>query len=335
MKKAIQYFALFLLLAVLALVSLEILLRISGLYSSYFEKNYNTYKSYYESDCNSEQIYTREKNSEISIEQNEFSYKRITNNWGLSQYPFPDTSNAYFALILGDSFTEGIGSSIDSTWPKFLETLYEPECKLATYNAGVAGSDIYYMRKLYEEKLQLLNPDVLVLCLNYSDISESIYRGGKERFTADGRTCFPKGPDWEIYYEKSHVVRFFVHFIMQYDFTLSSKKTLKKKLPKILENMATEINWLNQNTKDLVVILHPYPYFKDKKVPFHNDFQDIATFLRPSIKVINLYPDFEKYFAKNKASDYYWEKDGHFNSKGYLLMSKFIHAKMAKLDFCK
>lgn len=334
MKKAAQYTLLLFFTFIVAVFLFEGLLRVVGIYSTYFEKNYNSYKSYYSEECLDSHIYTRKANSKIELKQNEFIYYRNTNELGLSQSQFPDTSGKIFSIILGDSFTEGIGAPKDSTWPLLLEQLSYKECPISTYNAGVGGSDIFFMRKLYEEKLMKLNPDLVMLCLNYSDISEFIYRGGNERFKTNGQTCFPNGPKWEKYYRYSHTFRFIIHFILQHDFTLKKKDWLKEQIPLALKKMANEIIWIKEHSDDLVLIIHPYPYFKDKKVPFHNEFQDISKYLPNDLKIINLYKDFEDFFHKKNSHQYYWEKDGHFNSKGYLVMSKFIYKKMKSQDIC-
>ncbi|MEX2589966.1 MAG: SGNH/GDSL hydrolase family protein [Chitinophagales bacterium] len=334
MKRAIQYSLFLLLVAFFAVLCLEGLLRLVGIYNTYFEKNYNAYQSYYAKDSISGQIITRLPNSKIAIEQTEFTYFRNTNKLGLSEDREIDTSKT-LGIVLGDSFTEGIGAPADSTWARLLEKQTDADCPIQTYNAGVAGSDVFFMRKLYEQKLEKLNPDLLFLCLNYSDISEYIYRGGAERFRDDGNTYYPSGPDWEVYYKHSHVVRFFVHFILNYDFTLRKKDKLKERLPEILSEIANQIIWLQNNTKNLVLIIHPYPYFKDKNVPFHEDFPELKKLLPKNIKTIDLYPDFEKHFAKNNSKQYYWPKDGHFNSRGYLLMSRFIYEHLKGMEFCK
>lgn len=334
MKRAIQYFALLLIIALFFIIFLEGLLRLSGIYNTYFEKNYGIYHSYYDKDSISGQVTTRMPNSKIPIKQAEFTYYRNTNSLGLSEERSDIDTSKIFSIALGDSFTEGIGAPADSTWARLLEQQLMKDCPIQTYNAGIAGSDVFFMIKLYEQRLKKLDPEVVFLCLNYSDISEFIYRGGSERFGADGNTYYPNGPEWEVYYQHSHVVRFIVHFILNYDFTLRKKDELKNRLPEILEKLAEQINWLEKNTKNLILVIHPYPYYKDKNVPFHGDFPDIKQFLSKDLKVIDLYPDFDKYFEEFGSKQFYWPKDGHFNSKGYLLMSKFLYNHLTEMDFC-
>jgi lysophospholipase L1-like esterase len=336
MKKLAQYSALILLLLIVCILSLEGLLRLTGIYSTYFEKNFNQYKSYFDNKCEEGFIYTRKPNSKIEYKQNEFIFTRETNNLGLTQKKFPDTTNKVFTIILGDSFTEGVGAPSDSTWPNLLEGMNNKKCPLATYNAGTGGSDIFFLQKLYEIELKKLRPELTIICLNYSDIFEYVYRKGEERFDEkNNRTCYPSGPKWEKYYKYSHTVRFIVHFLFNYDFTLKSRSWMEKEIPSIFQKMAKEILWIKNNSNDLILIIHPYPYFKDKRLPFHNEFQNILNYLPENLKTINLYPDFEEFFNENDASQYYWEKDGHFNSKGYLQMAKFIDNKLKAIDICE
>lgn len=329
-----QYFLLLVLLLIAGLFLLEILLRITGFYNTYFEKNFGYYLSYYNEDSIRGQVWVRDPNKTLKLSQEEFNYTRTTNELGLSYTEKTDSSKP-LAIALGDSFTEGIGAPQDSTWSQLLETqLHSTNCSIQIYNAGVAGSDIFFMQKLYEEKLHLLNPDLLLLCINYSDISEYIFRGGKERFKEDGNTYFPDGPEWEVYYRNSHVVRFIAHFFLDYDFTLHKESQIYEMLPVMFEAFAQEIRWLKKHTNKLVLIIQPYPYFLDKDIPYHYAFEELIVHLPPDIEYINLYPVIEEFYVHNESTEFYWPKDGHFNSKGYLKMSQMIFEAMKEKQIC-
>lgn len=53
------------------------------------------------------------------------------------------------------------------------------------------------------------------------------------------------------------------------------------------------------------------------------------------IKTINLNDSLSKIINDNNYLDYSWEIDGHYNSKGYFLLSQIIASELAKMNICQ
>lgn len=87
-------------------------------------------------------------------------------------------------MCLGDSFTECMGSTGDSTFEHLLAWGND---SLEVMNCGMAGSDPFFEYKLFEDKLLKYKPDDVFVFVNVSDIFDVMTRGGFERFRTDRR----------------------------------------------------------------------------------------------------------------------------------------------------
>lgn len=72
-------------------------------------------------------------------------------------------------LLLGDSFTEGTGVSLEATFSKQLEKLL----KLEVINAGVSGYSTLQEYLWLKERGLKLQPDLIILNVNETDFSEA------------------------------------------------------------------------------------------------------------------------------------------------------------------
>lgn len=72
-------------------------------------------------------------------------------------------------LLLGDSFTEGTGVSLEVTFSKQLEDLL----KLEVINAGVSGYSTLHEYVWLKERGLKLKPDLIILNVNETDFSEA------------------------------------------------------------------------------------------------------------------------------------------------------------------
>jgi hypothetical protein len=67
----------------------------------------------------------------------------------------------YRLIALGDSFTEGVGTSYDMTWLKVVEARLAtamPDRTFVAYNAGVSGSDPWFAYMLLRESCSRIAP---------------------------------------------------------------------------------------------------------------------------------------------------------------------------------
>ncbi len=315
----------------------EIAIRITGIYATYSEKNLNRFESYYGKKLTS-YYFSHPSNKKIINHQAEFNYTKYSNSIGLInkeiQTKQPETKRI---IILGDSFTEGIGVPQDSSMPVLLNNILNQKKpnKFEVINAGIVGSDAFFEYYLLKDKLIFLQPDLVILNFNYSDFTDYIFRGGFERFKEDGTVKFNDAPALEKFYKYSHLLRAFVHFVLKYDFTLVQKNQLLQQYKKATHEILGAIERIDslckQNQTAFIVTLQPYPFSYGKEVPGYEYVDTLYSRLpQTSIKHINTYPAFNKVLTKSNYLNYSWEKDGHFNSKGYLLFAEIIFTKIDK-----
>ena len=65
---------------------------------------------------------------------------------------------------------------------------------------GVSGSDPWYAYTQLRYQLLPLHPTHVIMAVNGTDITDIIFRGGMERFHADGTTHYRKGPVVEFFF---------------------------------------------------------------------------------------------------------------------------------------
>ena len=88
---------------------------------------------------------------------------------------------------MGDSFTEGVGTTEDSTWLKQLEHMLNADphrfYDYTTLNGGAHGSDLIFSYELLSGCLLKYHPDMVILNLNSTDIGDIVTRGTAEGIT--------------------------------------------------------------------------------------------------------------------------------------------------------
>lgn len=184
---------------VIALFLGELLLRITGTYAAYSEQNGRGryYSNYPAHRHNWSRVFHSEKLSDEWLNLppagskqeagSEFSYMHHYNRWRLRDrdITWEKPANELRIFGLGDSFTEGIGTPDDSTWTRLLESSLQAADtvhRIRTLNAGRSGADPCESLVILREVLLPMQPDVVVLALNSSDIMDFMMRGGTERF---------------------------------------------------------------------------------------------------------------------------------------------------------
>ena len=184
------------------------------------------------------------------IYQTEFNFVCPCNSLGLRDTKeFVNTGeDQYKLLFLGDSFTEGVGASCGKTIPEVFQQLAGDS--VVVYNGGVVGADPFFYLNWYPDYFSALQADEIIIILNNSDISDYIIRGGEERFIEDQqKAIFRPAPVFANIYEHSHFFRFFIHFILRYDFTLLNSRSFAKASDEAILAIAQRINlWAAENT---------------------------------------------------------------------------------------
>lgn len=313
-------------------------------YSNYYEQNGSrNYLSIYKYG-NTSWFHVHEANNNITWAKKELSHIRKTNSLGLSEKEIAKqkAANEYRIIALGDSFTEGVGTSYDSTWVKVLEkdlSIRVPSRKVTTINAGVSGSDPVFEYVLLRERLVSYNPDLVIVAMNQSDVTDIIMRGGMERFQPGERIMIQqKGPYWEWVYGISYLFRHIIHDVLHYNWLLMKPDEISAKEQTATEDIRLSIGaFLNLATKrnfSIVFVFHPHEFeIKDGKYS-PGAFNDLIADLKRSnsAHIIDLleYYRAKEIITKANSGDFFWRTDLHHNTRGYEAMGHGIADKIAE-----
>jgi hypothetical protein len=105
------------------------------------------------------------------------------------EYDLSDSS-CFRIIVLGDSFTEGVGVSIDSTFAKRLEWLLngrqDQHMRFNVFNFGIAGYSPILELILFKAKGIVLHPQLVILCLDMSDVQEDVLYAEDAEFDSTG-----------------------------------------------------------------------------------------------------------------------------------------------------
>lgn len=336
---------------------LEIILRVSGEFDTYFEKtgqwNLMLFNSVLGFQGNSK-YYTLPSNTRNSTDHGEFRYVYETNQFG-----FIENKNSFLlnsdstlrVLVLGDSFVEGVGAPADSSWPRVLERRLNKYCQAEVYNAGVSGSDPFYNFVLLRDKLVELKPDIVIQSFNSTDLDDHIIRGGMERFCEKNKLCLKKLPWWEPFFRISHLFRSIV-FSIGYNHLL----VMDDEMPELYQNAAADYQILldkystlsEQNGFELICFIIPEPYYLNEELRAVIDLYETRDyeFLSNQVKQPNglaaKYTSLKKIALRNSQNfkvidllhplsmkiynpaKYSWSVDGHYNSLGYSVVAEVV-----------
>jgi lysophospholipase L1-like esterase len=277
---------------------------------------------------------THNPNEQFYIRRPEFNHLRICNSLGFSdvEWSLEKKKNQKRILVLGDSFTEGVGAPFDSCYPSILRAhLSSIDSNISIMNAGIAGNDPCVNFVTYRDLLLKYKPDVILQTLSSNDLNTDIAtKGGLERFKNTGEITFQQAPWWEPIYAFSYISRVFFtalgynELLLKGTFSSEQKSVLNKAAIQIFQ----QYEMLAKKSKvKLVIVLQPNQseLYKRKYdydlMPIIQSFQNSET-----VKVVDLLPYYLETFKGKEDSikTIYWKQDGHHNSKGYCLMAKSI-----------
>lgn len=333
-----------------ALIFMELLLRFGlAKYSNYQEQNGNTnYISIYRNN-NPSWFHLHEADSNIVAPRKEFVHRRNTNSLGLSEKEIPRAKEPaeYRIIALGDSFTEGQGTSYNSTWIKIAEkdlAAHVPTRTITAINAGIMGSDVYFEYILLKERLLSFKPDLVIVAVNHSDVDDIIIRGGMERFSPDGRlTARRKGPPWEWIYGISYIFRHITHDVFGYSWLLLGPAEVTSEERDAVEQIRRCIGEFSklatQHNFKILVVFHPHETeIKDERY-YPLSFNDLIADLKYSSRgyILDLleYYRTTKIITRDNRSQFFWPLDLHHNTKGYEVMGHAIANKVLEWQFLK
>jgi hypothetical protein len=312
---------------------LELFLRISEKYKTRSEFKGKSY-SYKYKVRRSNWYYTNKPNTSRTKKEKEWQYFNQYNEFGnreKSIQTFIKDTTSIKIICLGDSFTEGDGAPYDSSWVRKFEYCInvKNKAKYKIYNAGSCGSDVFYNYKILTDKLMLLKPQIVIECINSTDVSDVIWRGGLERFNEDGTVSGKVGPSWEFLYHISHVFRAFMHVFFRYNEDLISENDLLLKEKEAIELIENQIEQTAQfcfsNKIEYHLLIHPLPseLIEDAIEPF-----ELVEQLKNKPYVTLLFESFNDYYRNNDIVKDYWIINKHYNSKGYYNMGNIIYNEL-------
>jgi len=311
----------------------EAFLVFTGIGDTYMERIHYGYVSRYGS--NHEDYYRNHKPFEtFYFTRPEFSYPRKCNSQGFSdiEWPVLKRKNEKRMLVLGDSFTEGVGAPFDSNCVSILRQLFATsDTNVSFMNAANAGDDPCVNFVCYRDLLRKYKPDVIVQMLSSNDMHTDIAtKGGLERFRSNGKVQFAKGPWWEPIYALSYVSRLYFNaagyneLLIKMPFSEKDKAQLDARAITLFDSYS---KLAQQENALLVVLLQPYQttlYNKAFEYNLDTVVQHVSKM--DNIKVASLLPYYLHYFEGKGDSikTYYWLNDGHHNAKGYVLMAEAV-----------
>jgi lysophospholipase L1-like esterase len=309
----------------LCLLVAEVAFRQISSLKTYTELNSNSqYKSPYQSDNKGPLlVYTPGFISDVA--RTEFTVHVRANSIGLNDKEHTlKTDSAKRICVIGDSFTEGFGSTGDSTYPKLLQKMLTGT---EVMGCGISGSDPIYEYQLLKDKLLQYHPNVVIVALTESDINDIMVRGGLERFNSNGNLKSKKAPWWEPLFAHSYLVRFWVIKVLQKDFFFLSDKERKTETEKsalLIEQALDKTHQLckDNNIKCLFIFLPGAGEIRMKKLKCEPILQYAQNQGYNTLDVL-------AYFQNNgiteaNVNEYFWHIDGHNNNKGYQLIAESI-----------
>jgi lysophospholipase L1-like esterase len=272
----------------------------------------------------------------VRMPRAEFVHERQTNSLGLAEQEIPAQPgpDEYRILALGDSFTEGWGASYEQTWVKAMERALAgqlPHRRITTINAGVGGSDPCFQYVMLAERLLPLNPALVVVALNDSDVIDIRLRGGMDRFLADGSIRPIAPPSWEWLYGISYITRQIVHGVLGYDLIFTPPDQVPARTEEALRTLRDVLTRFAQlgaeRGFELAVVLQP-SQFEALAGRYAHPLQDLipSTTNRGRVQYVDLLKAFQddKEFTPTTASKYYWPIDNHPTPRGYEVLGRAL-----------
>ena len=308
---------------------LELGLRFGKKYQTYAEENGLEFGSDYGVIADSWTM-TYEPNKKFKWPTDEFDIEHIANSMGYREREVDwDTAlNKIRLLAIGDSFTEGVGAPYEETWPRNLEKrLIEayPELNPSVLNFGIAGSDPYYSYMTWKLNGKPLLPTHVILAINISDLSDYIYRGGMERFQADGTAHHRQAPLNIKMYKKSHLYRWYTHAVRNCNHDLIPEKDI----PKYDASMLVDLNQHMQSFSSeadsagtrLLMVLHPSPFEMCYPATMPEPRLRQMLYAEKNFPNIEIVSRFKELIGTYDCRGIGWPIDGHYNSTGYKMFA--------------
>ena len=302
------------------------MLRLSGKYLTWSERDRGVYSSYY-GQVRDDWFWLWYPNHKTSYKCGEFDYEISINREGVRDidHSIDNPDNLLRIVTLGDSYTEGAGAPFEETWFNAMErTLRERGYRVEVLSGGVSGSDVFYAYQLLKHKLLRYGPALVILAINNSDITDFTFRGGMERFKEDGTTLFRKGPWFKGPYRNFHLVRFVSHTLLDHNNELLPREKAAEMTREAKRSILDCLDLFHrlslERRFELLVVIHPIP--SELQYDFY-EFDDgfLDALRRKPVRSVDLYDALKEKIDAGNIYEYSWPVNRHFNDKGYALFA--------------
>jgi lysophospholipase L1-like esterase len=313
----------------LAVLAAEVALRISGRYSTYSERNYGQYRDVYGRTLPT-WIHAREPGSSMEFRTAEFRHVYEMNSDGLRdlQRELQVQEGVQRIVVLGDSFTEGVGADRHEAWPAVLQDLLaQSGRRVEVLNAGVSASDPFFCHHLLRERMLRYAPDLVIVAINESDQIDTLWWGGMERFREDGTTVGPSAPLVVRAYGVSHLWRLVLHSFCGFD---QNTMTFGNPVRRLWEAQLELIGAFEamsalrvQQPFRLLVLTHPLPHaVAYAESGYYQAFHDRLA--ERGIASADLGEELRAQLAGLEADEFSWPIDKHYNARGYAAFARAV-----------
>lgn len=258
--------------------------------------------------------------SSQQIKREEFNITHQYNKLGLRGFlpSVQKSTNEYRIIVLGDSYAEGVGAKESETLPVQLQKQLSasfPNKKISVINAGINGSNPIYEINSYNRILSKYKADLVILLVFPNDLPDIDIM--------QNNGVLPMG---EYAFALSHIYRSIYLNSSKYENLELEDSITSNKWIKLMDYLNIEIqrfrNSLHEAGQQLILVYIPSKGELEGN-PIPNTYpKTLQKYLKPEI---NLADSFSlKYIHRDSLSIYYWEKDEHFNTKGYKLAAEII-----------
>lgn len=281
---------------------------------------------------------------------NDFTYEWQTDALGFKNIKHSDLSDIHFDYIaLGDSFTEGMGVSIDNMWTSKVSQ----KTNVKIYNAAIQGYSASQMKATYLNLKDRLSHDGIIIgALPIIFTREKIFDSFENaKLGTGGIRSIAEASKYAENSFLTGLIRALVGAIKQKNLHNSTdNRSYIHEIPdsypdqvsltgdinwqKYVQNLSELSNLALSNGKEVILIQYPYRheiYFNAeelgvddiKEIDYYIELDLLKKSLPKKVKILDMFPYLKEVWSTDKRNIYFIN-DGHMNERGQELISAFI-----------
>ncbi len=284
---------------------------------------------------------THPRNTEYSFETSDFCFLHKYNEYGIRERNNLKEliQGKTVILTIGDSFTEGVGTSQDSTWQRILETRLNETISsyFVVVNAGVSGSDPIQEVKLLEKLTNELQPNYVIISIGSNDLMDIVENPDNSRSLINSQ------PLGYYFYSWSFLYRAVSTLFYDYPEIFMNQKKFDVELQKSSEIIYNQIYQITEmgNVVGFKTIVVFFPS-ADELINYQYKYSSFATLIHKTRNTDKIFSvDILEFFTENKNAFIlpedilYWPADGHMTPVGYRIWSDILYADLNQNDVLK